>query len=158
MQDGRTREELEAEDPYIGTLEGKPPPAYNVITDLREGFYVFVRPGHDCQEPVWLGRAVENPQFDPAADHFREVLVQWYTPCGTSKDVQRLYAGWDTKPNFKWKIDRSAEKADYVSTDSIMASWKPKKNDSNSFSAPRQQVQFALDNLRRIVEEEQGGL
>ncbi len=120
---------------------------YNVAMDLREGFYVFVRPALDCDEPMWLGRAVENPQFDPVVDHFREVLVQWYIPCGTSKDLQRLYTGWDTKTNFRWKIDRTASQADYVSTDSIMASWKPKKNDGDSFVAPRQQVRFAVDNL-----------
>jgi hypothetical protein len=154
MQDGQTREEFEAEDPYIGILEGRPARAYNVATDLREGFYVFVRPAQNCDEPVWLGRAVENPQFDPEAEHFREVLLQWYTPCGASKDVRQLYTRWDTKTNFRWKVDRMALQADYVSTDSIMASWKPHKNDGDTFVAPRQQVRFALDNLHRIAEEE----
>ena len=155
MQDGRSREEFETKDPYIGILEGKPPRAYNVATDLREGFYVFVNPAPIAEEPVWLGRAVENPQFDPKAEHFREVLVQWYIPCRTSKDVQQLYAGWDSKSSFRWKIDKKAHTSDYVSTDSVMASWKPKKNDGASFIAPRQQVKFAVDNLRRIAEEEQ---
>jgi hypothetical protein len=156
MQDGRTREELHSEDPYIGILEGRPPQAYNVAIDLHEGFYVFVRPANNCQEPVWLGRAVEAPQFDPEGEHFREILVQWYIPCGVSKDVGQLYSGWDTRMNFKWKVDRSASQADYVSTDSIMASWKPHKNDGDRFVAPRQQVRFAVDNLRRIAEEEHG--
>jgi len=52
MQDGTTQEELQAEEPYIGTLEGKPPLAYNVITNLDEGFYLFVRLGLDCDEPM----------------------------------------------------------------------------------------------------------
>ena len=84
MQDGRTREEVIAEDPYIGTLERRPPQAYNVVVDLYVDYYVFVHPTVDSVEPVWLGRAVENPQFDPFAEHFREVLVQWYIPCRTS--------------------------------------------------------------------------
>jgi hypothetical protein len=155
MQDGRTREDLQADEPYIGTLEGRPPPSYNVATDLREGFYLFVRPGKNCPEPVWLGRAMQNPQFDPTAEYFRQVLVQWYTPCGSSKDALKLYARWDTDINFKWKIDRKAKMADYVSTDSVMASWKPKPNKNRTFVAPRQQVQFAADHLRRIAEEEQ---
>ena len=154
MQDGSMREEVGIEDPYIGTLEGRPPQAYNVATDVREGFYLFVRPALDSEDPVWLGRAMENPQFDPEADHYREVLVQWHKPCGMSTDPQRLYAGWDTKPNFKWKIDQLASCFDYISTDSIMASWQPRKNTGNEFIAPRLQVKFAVDNLRRIAEEE----
>ena len=35
-----------------------------------------------------------------------------------------------------------------------MASWQPRKNDRETFVVPRKQVQFALDNLLRIVEEE----
>ena len=35
-----------------------------------------------------------------------------------------------------------------------MASWQPRKNDRETFVAPRKQVQFALDNLLYIVEEE----
>ena len=72
-------------------------------------------------EPVWLGRAVENSQFDPFAEHFCKVLVQWYIPCKMSRDLLRLYRGWSTNANFKWKVDLSAPRADYVSTDSIMA-------------------------------------
>ena len=156
MQDRRLCGELEEEDPYIGVLEGRPPPAYNVATDLHKGFYVFVRPAHGCVEPVWLGRATDEPQFDPTEDHFREVPVQWYIPCGTSKDIQTQYAGWDTKPNFRWKIDPSASQADYVSTDSIMASWHQNTKDGTTFRAKKKQVKFAVDNLRRIIEEERG--
>ena len=105
MQDGRTREEVISEDLYIGILEGRPPRAYNVAVDLYAGYYVFVRPAVDSVEPVWLGRAVENPQFDPSTEHFREVLVQWYIPCGTSRDLQRLYTGCSTNANFRWKVD-----------------------------------------------------
>ena len=35
-----------------------------------------------------------------------------------------------------------------------MASWQRRKNDEETFVAPRKQVQFALDNLHCIVEEE----
>jgi len=136
MHDRQTREELEVEDLYIGTLEGRPPQAYTVATDLREGFYVFVRVAHNSCEPMWLGRVVENPQFDPKADHFCKVLVQWYMPCGKSKEVEQLYSGWNTKTNFKWKINRTALEADYISMDCIMASWKLHKNDGDNFVAP----------------------
>jgi hypothetical protein len=122
MQDGGTRDELDEEEPYIGPLEGRPPRAYNITTDVREGFYLFVRPGANCNEPVWLGRATENPQFDPQVDHYRKVRVRWYTPCKRSKTMQQLYVGWDTKPSFKWKLDQTCGVADWISTDSILAS------------------------------------
>ena len=105
--------------------------------DLYAGYYVFVCPAVDSVEPVWLGRAVENLQFDPSAEHFREVLVQWYIPCRTSRDLQRLYTRWSKNANFRWKVDRSAPCADYVSTDNIMASWQPRKNDRENLVAPR---------------------
>ena len=125
-----------------------------MVVDLYVGYCVFVHPAVDSVEPVWLGRAMENPQFDPFAEHFCEVLVQWYIACGMSRDLQRLYTKCSTNANFRWKVDRSALCADYVSTDNIMASWQPKKNDRETFVAPKKQVQFALDNLLRIVEEE----
>ena len=154
MQDKRTREEVVAEDSYIGFLEGRPPRAYNVVVDLYASYYVFVCPVVESMETVWLRRVVENPQFDPFAEHFCEVLVQWYIPWGTSRDLRRLYIWWSTNANFRWKVDRSALCIDYVSTDNIMASWQPRKNDRETFVAPRKQVQFALDNLHCIVEEE----
>ena len=135
-------------------LEGRPPRAYNVAIDLYAGYYVFVRLAVDSVEPVWLRRVVENPQFDPSREHFREVLVQWYIPCGTSRDLQRLYTGWSTNANFRWKVDQSVPCTNYVLTNNIMASWQPRKNNRETFVAPRKQVQFALDNLLRIVEEE----
>ena len=88
MQNKRTQEGIVAEDPYIGTLEERPPWAYNMVVDLYTGYYVFVRPAVNSVEPMWLGRVVENPQFDPSVEHFREVLVQWYIPCGTSWDLR----------------------------------------------------------------------
>ena len=35
-----------------------------MAVDLYVGYYVFVRPAVDSVEPMWLVRAVENPQFD----------------------------------------------------------------------------------------------
>jgi len=87
--------------------------------------------------------------------HFRKVLVQWHIPYGDPKDGHDLYANWDTKVNFRWTIDHTAEQADYVSTDSIIALWKPKKKEANSFWAPRKQIKFAVDHLHRIAEEEE---
>ena len=127
---------------------------YNMAVDLYAGYYVFVCPAVDSVEPVWLGRAVESPQFDPSAEHFCEVLVQWYIPCRTPQDLRRLYTGWSTNANFRWKVDRLAPCANYVSMDNIMALWQLWKNNGETFVVPRKQVQFALDNLHRIVEEE----
>ena len=58
------------------TLNGRPPRAYNVVVNLYAGYYVFVHPTVDSVEHMWLGRAVENPQFDPSVEHYRKVLVQ----------------------------------------------------------------------------------
>jgi len=100
LQDGSTHDEYKEEEPYIGILEGKLPRAYNVATDVHEGFYLFVRPSLDCSESVWLGRAIENPQVD----HYCEVLIHWYTPCGRSKNVQQLYAGYTITKHGKRKL------------------------------------------------------
>jgi len=52
MQDRHTREELQAKDLYTDILEERPPQAYNVANDLYEGFYLFVRLAHNCDELV----------------------------------------------------------------------------------------------------------
>lgn len=109
---------------------------YNVVTDLHEGFYIFVQLANKFLELVWLGKIVENPKFDLHTKYFRKVLIQWYTPCGTSKDIHLLYFSWDMKMNFKLKVDKKALTHDYVLIDSIMASWKPHKNDGNSWRSP----------------------
>lgn len=158
MYDGGTREEMDEDEPYIGSMEGRPPPSYNVAVDAQKGFLLFVRPASEAREPVWLGMAEDNPQFDPTREHFREVPVKWYIPCATTGDVEQRYQGWDTHKRFMWKPDPTCTVADYTSTDSILASWKPRSTKKDIQVAPCVQVKFAVDNLRRIAIQESRGM
>lgn len=158
MYDGGTREEIDEDEPYIGSMEGRPPPSYSVAVDAQKGFLLFVRPASEAREPVWLGMAEDNPQFDPTREHFREVPLKWYIPCATTGDVEQRYLGWDTHKRFMWKPDPTCTVADYTSTDSILASWKPRSTKKDIQVAPCVQVKFAVDNLRRIAIQESRGM
>jgi len=158
MEDGGTREEMEEDEPYIGSMDGRPPPSYNVAVDARKGFMLFVRPASEAREPVWLGMATEDPQFDPTLPHFREVPLKWYIPCATIGNVEQRYQGWDTHKRFLWKPDPTCTVADHTSTDSVLASWKPRSTKREIQVAPQVQVQFALDNLQRIAAQESQGM
>lgn len=158
MEDGRTREEMDEDEPYIGSLDARPPPSYNVAVDVQKGFLLFVRPASEAREPIWMGMADDDPQFDPTRIHFREIPMRWYVPCATRGNVAERYQGWDTHKRFMWKPDPTCTTVDYTSTDSILASWKPRSTKNNTQVAPTRQIQFALDNLRRIEFHESLGM
>lgn len=106
-------------------------------------------------KPVWLVKALSEPCFLPSSEHFKHIQIQYYTPTSASRDVQNNYSGWDTKSNFRWKVD-SLYGPTWIHTDCILASWRPRKNQSGPVKIPVKQIAFAKDNLLRADEDEQG--
>lgn len=140
------------DEAYIGTADGRPPPPFTVVKDIRKGFFVFVRPGEGCSEPIWLGKVMEHPQLNASLPNFKEFKVRWWTPNNANDSSVDAYLGWNTFPMFSYKLDRTAKTQDRISTDKVLASWKPKKGRFQV--APSTQIQFAEDNLSRIIEHE----
>lgn len=140
------------EEPYIGTVEGRPPPPFTAARDIRKGFFVFVRPGEGCEDPIWLGKVMEHPQMNASLPNYESLKVRWWVPNNANNAADDAYRGWNTLPMFPYKLDNSAKTQDRISTNSVLASWKPDKGRIQI--APRIQIQFAEDNLRRIIEFE----
>ena len=38
-------------------------------------------------------------------EHPRQILVQWFTPTLTARDITKKYDGWDSNTKLKWKRD-----------------------------------------------------
>ena len=63
--DGEDREEFGADEAYVGPLSGRPNPSFKVARDLFEGYFVAVRPAEGDLYPVWIGRALFDPNSNP---------------------------------------------------------------------------------------------
>ena len=53
----------------------------------------------------------------------RQILVKWFTPTSTSRDLSKKRNGWDSNPNFKWKHDLKYSIPDWQPIDCILAAW-----------------------------------
>lgn len=149
----RSQEEDEDEMPYIGALDARPPPPYTVARDIRKGFFIFVRPAEGSPEPIWMGKVMEHPQMNPSLPNYQQIIVRWWTPNNAGKTTTDLYNGWNTIPEFPYKLDHKAKVPDPISSDSVLASWRQARV-ARFQSAPRDQIKFAMDNLRRIAHDE----
>jgi hypothetical protein len=153
LSNGEVREEFDMDDHYVGPASSRPPPSFRIAVDCHEGYMLILRPGDETYaKPVWVARALSNPNFVTSSPHFRQIQVEYYRPTARNEDVVRHYTGWDTNQHFRWKVD-SEHGPSWVDTDSIFIAWKPRKNHSGSVSIPQKYITFAKDNLARIAEE-----
>jgi hypothetical protein len=154
MGNGEVREEFDVDDHYVGPASQRPPPSFRIAVDCHEGYMLILRPGDETYvKPVWVARALSEPNFTTSSPHFRQIQVEYYRPTARNEDVIRHYTGWDTNNNFRWKVD-SEHGPSWVDTDSIFIAWRPRKNQSGSVSIPQKYITFAKDNLARIAQEE----
>ena len=153
LENGEVREEFDVDDHYVGPASERPPPSFRIAVDCHEGYMLLLRAGDETYvKPVWVAKALSEPNFATFSPHFRQIQVEYYRPTARNEDVIRHYTGWDTNHNFRWKVD-SEHGPSWVDTDSIFIAWKPRKNQSGSVSIPQKYITFAKDNLARIAQE-----
>ena len=76
--------------------------------DLYEGYFVAVRPSDDDkQHPIWIARALSNPNSN--SEHPGCVLIQYFWPTSCTKSVQEFYTGWDSTISLRWKVDSTTQ-------------------------------------------------
>ena len=75
----------------------------------------------DKQCPVWIARALSNPNSSPKRWGF--VLIEYFRPTLRTRAVQEFYTGWDSATGLRWKMDSTTE-AVWESTNSILTIWK----------------------------------
>uniref|UniRef100_A9U6H3 Predicted protein n=1 Tax=Physcomitrium patens TaxID=3218 RepID=A9U6H3_PHYPA len=89
--DGEDHEEFGEDDPYVGPLRGRPQPSFRVGRDVREGYFLAIRPTEAEIQPVWIARALSNPDCNP--EKAKCILIQYFHPTLRSVDVQQFYIG-----------------------------------------------------------------
>ena len=95
VEDGEEREEFGEDDPYVGPLNGRPQPSFRVGRDVQEGYFVAIRPADGETQPVWIARALSNPDCNLEKPNC--ILIQYFRPTSRSVDVQQFYTGWESQ-------------------------------------------------------------
>jgi hypothetical protein len=162
LQNGELREEHQPDDHYVGPANLRPAAAFRIAENVHEGHMLILRPQEqDIGRPIWVCRAVSVPNLAVTGDHPRQILVQWFTPTSTARDLGKKWNGWDSNPNFKWKRDLKYSVSDWQPIDCILAAWPlPPQEDVEPLKVtiPAEQIGFAKDNLRRCSTAEQGNM
>lgn len=164
--DGSVLEENER-DTYCGPAEGRPPESFRPGYHIKKGFFCLVRANGE-KEPVWLVRALDDPNKCTTGMNARSVQIEWFVPKPKPKPKQQKkargrpvvatdpYSGWDST-NFVWVADPEYEGNlnQWVILDAVLACWKRRKNANMSeIKIPANQVIWAKDNLLRAIEKE----
>ena len=104
-EDGKEREEFGEDDPYIGPLNGRSQPSFRVGRDVQEDNFVAIRPTDGETQPVWIARALSNPDYNLEKPNC--ILIQYFCQTSRSVDVQEFYIGWDSERGLHWKIEEN---------------------------------------------------
>ena len=119
---GDIREEFDEDDHFVGQARDRPAESFRVNRDLYEGYFVAICPSdEDKQHPVWIARALSNPNSNP--EHPGCVLIQYFRPTSRVRAVQEFYTGWDSTTGLCWKVDSTTDPV-WESTNSVLTAWK----------------------------------
>jgi hypothetical protein len=160
LQNGELREEHQPDDHYVGPANLRPTAAFRIADNVHEGHMLILRPQEqDIGRPIWVCHALSGPNLAVTGEHPRQILVQWFTPTSTARDLSKKWNGWDSNPKFKWKRDLKYSVADWQPINCILAAWPlPEHEDVEPLKVtiPVEQIGFAKDNLRRCSTAERG--
>lgn len=151
---GDVREDYDEDDFFVGQSRDRPAPSFRVARDVYEGYFVALRPCDGDERPVWIARALSDPNSD--LERPNSIKIQYYRPSSRDASVQRCYAGWDSLDGLQWKID-DTQLPQWESTESLLTAWKPRiRRDSARpvVKIPRNQVQIIQANLMTDAELE----
>ena len=77
-EDGKDCEEFGEDDPYVGPLRSRPQPSFRVGRDVREAFFVAIRPADGETQPVWIAKALLDLDCIPEEPNC--ILIQYFHP------------------------------------------------------------------------------
>ena len=160
LHNGKLREEHQPDDQYVGSSNLHPAPAFRVADNVHEGHLLIQRSQEqDIVRPIWVCCALSPPNLAVTRAYPRQILVQWFTPTSTARDLSKKWNGWDSNPNFKWKLDLKYSINDLQPIDCILAAWPlPEHQDVEPLKVTISpyQIGFAKDNLCCCAAQEHG--
>ena len=117
MEDGGTREEFADDEAFVGQLRNRPFQSFRVGRDLFKGYFAAIRPADGDTRPIWIARALSNPNCNPEKSNC--VLIQYFRPTSTNQNVQEYYMGWGTSRGLRWMVDETQSPV-WEQTNSLM--------------------------------------
>ena len=151
---GDIREEFDEDDHFVGQARDRPAKLFRVNRDLYEGYFVAICPSdEDKQHPVWIARALSDPNSNP--EHPGCVLIQYFRPTSRIKAVQEFYTWWDSTTGLRWKVDSTTD-AVWESTNSVLTAWKSttrKKTTHCVLRIPPRQIEIIRQSLANANEQ-----
>ena len=83
-------EEFDEDDHFVGQAQDCLVESFRVNRDLYEGYFVAIRPSDKGkQRPIWIARALSNPNSN--SKHPGCVLIQYFWPTSCTRSVQEFY-------------------------------------------------------------------
>lgn len=146
---GVLREEFDEDDAFVGQVRDRPAPSFRVARDVYAGYFLALRPCDGDERPVWIARAITDPNSDPKRPH--SLRIQYYCPTSRDLQVQRSYAGWDAPAGLRWRIDDDLEEV-WESTGFLLTAWKSRSQREplhSSMKIPLEQVAIIKASLMR---------
>ena len=148
------REEFDEDDHFVGQARDRPAESFRVNRDLYEGYFVAISPSdEDKQHPVWIARALSDPNSNP--EHPGCVLIQYFRPTSRVRDVQEFYTGWDSTTGLRWKVDSTTD-AVWESTNFVLTAWKSttrKETTHCVLRIPPRQIEIIRQSLANANEQ-----
>ena len=70
--------------------------------DFFESYFVAIRLADGDPWPMWIGRALSDPNCNPEKPNC--VLIKYFYPTSRNRVVQDFYTGWDSERGLRWKV------------------------------------------------------
>jgi hypothetical protein len=149
MEGGVLREEFDEDAAFVGHVRDRPAPSFRVARDVYAGYFVALRPCDGDERPIWIARALMDPNSD--REHPNSIRIQYYRPTSRASLVQRSYTGWDSPAGLRWRIDDDLDEV-WESTSSLLTAWKSrslKESVHSTSKVPLEQIAIIKASLAR---------
>lgn len=115
--------------------------------DCHESYMVVLCPkDEEFFKPIWLARALLEPNFVPTCPHFWKIQVSsLWEECGHPPSLHWM----GHQKSFKWTVD-SRFSLIWVDTYAMFIAWKPRIKEKYHINIPTKDMKFAKDNLSRM--------
>jgi hypothetical protein len=88
--------EDEEPEPYYGPRNEAPRSSFNPWRDIRQGYWILIRPTDPQMCPVWQRRAASDVCREEGNENHGKFLIQFWEPRNAKKTLRKKYRNcWD---------------------------------------------------------------